>query len=203
MQEDKWYLKDSKEVIKALNSNINGLSSKEAKKRQKQYGLNILPKKKSDSIFKILFRQLTDPIVLLLVITVVFSFIIGEIVDACAIIFIILVDLILGTFQEWKAEKTAESLQNLIKDRVIVLRDNEEVEIDSSEVTIGDIVLLESGDQVSADLRLIEAHNLQIDESILTGESVSVTKTTAKLEGEIGLSDQKNMVFCWFYSNNR
>ena len=194
MQEDKWYLKDSKEVIKALNSNINGLSSKEAKKRQKQYGLNILPKKKSDSIFKILFRQLTDPIVLLLVITVVFSFIIGEIVDACAIIFIILVDLILGTFQEWKAEKTAESLQNLIKDRVIVLRDNEEVEIDSSEVTIGDIVLLESGDQVSADLRLIETHNLQIDESILTGESVSVTKTTAKLEGETGLSDQKNMV---------
>ena len=195
MQEDKWYLKDSKEVIKALNSNINGLSNKEAKKRQKQYGLNILPKKKSDSIFKILFRQLTDPIVLLLVVTVVFSFIIGEIVDACAIIFIILVDLILGTFQEWKAEKTAESLQNLIKDRVIVLRDNEEVEIDSSEVTIGDIVLLESGDQVSADLRLIEAHNLQIDESILTGESVSVTKTTAKLEGETGLSDQKNMVF--------
>ena len=172
MQEDKWYLKDSKEVIKALNSNINGLSSKEAKKRQKQYGLNILPKKKSDSIFKILFRQLNDPIVLLLVITVVFSFIIGEIVDACAIIFIILVDLILGTFQEWKAEKTAESLQNLIKDRVIVLRDNEEVEIDSSEVTIGDIVLLESGDQVSADLRLIETHNLQIDEAVLTGESV-------------------------------
>ena len=194
MQDDKWYLKDSKEVIKALNSNINGLSSKEAKKRQKQYGLNVLPKKKSDSIFKILFRQLTDPIVLLLVITVVFSFIIGEIVDACAIIFIILVDLILGTFQEWKAEKTAESLQNLIKDRVIVLRDNEEVEIDSSEVTIGDIVLLESGDQVSADLRLIETHNLQIDEAVLTGESVSVTKTTAKLEGETGLSDQKT----WF-----
>lgn len=195
MQEDKWYLKDSEEVIKALDSNINGLSTKEVKKRQNEYGLNILPKKKSDSIFKIMFRQLTDPIVMLLVVTVVFSFIIGEVVDACAIIFIILIDLVLGTFQEWKAEKTAESLQNLIKDKVRVLRDNAELEIDSSELTIGDIVMLESGDQISADIRLLETHNLQIDEAVLTGESVNVFKNAIKLTKKTGLSDQKNMAF--------
>ena len=195
MQEDKWYLLDGEDVLNKLDSNELGLSAQEIKKRQNKYGLNILPKKKSDSIFKILFRQLTDPIVMLLVVTVVFSFIIGEIIDACAIIFIILIDLVLGTFQEWKAEKTAESLQNLIKDRVRVIRDNEEIEIDSSEVTVGDIVLLESGDQVSADIRLLETHNLQIDESILTGESMSVTKSASKLSKDTGLSERKNMAF--------
>ncbi len=195
MQEDKWYLLDGEDVLNKLDSNELGLSAQEIKKRQNKYGLNILPKKKSDSIFKILFRQLTDPIVMLLVVTVVFSFIIGEIVDACAIIFIILIDLVLGTFQEWKAEKTAESLQNLIKDRVRVIRDNEEMEIDSSEVTVGDIVLLESGDQVSADIRLLETHNLQIDESVLTGESMSVTKSASKLSKDTSLSERKNMAF--------
>lgn len=195
MQEDKWYLLDGEDVLNKLDSNELGLSAQEINKRQNKYGLNILPKKKSDSIFKILFRQLTDPIVMLLVVTVVFSFIIGEIVDACAIIFIILIDLVLGTFQEWKAEKTAESLQNLIKDRVRVIRDNEEMEIDSSEVTIGDIVLLESGDQVSADIRLLETHNLQIDESVLTGESMSVTKSASKLSKDTSLSERKNMAF--------
>ena len=195
MQEDKWYLLDGEDVLNKLDSNELGLSAQEINKRQNKYGLNILPKKKSDSIFKILFRQLTDPIVMLLVVTVVFSFIIGEIIDACAIIFIILIDLVLGTFQEWKAEKTAESLQNLIKDRVRVIRDNEEIEIDSSEVTVGDIVLLESGDQVSADIRLLETHNLQIDESVLTGESMSVTKSASKLSKDTSLSERKNMAF--------
>lgn len=156
---DNWYLLDTEEVLEKLNVDKKGLTNKEVKTNQEKYGLNVLPKKKKDSVFKIILRELLNPIVLLLIVTVVFSLIIGEVVDACAIIFIILIDLILGTFQEWKAEKTAESLQELIKDKVRVIRNGEETEVDSEELTIGDIILLESGDRISADARLIEVHN--------------------------------------------
>lgn len=193
--EDNWYLLDTEKVLKKLNVSKKGLTNKEVKINQEKYGLNILPKKKRDNIFKIILRELLNPIVLLLIITVIFSFIIGEIVDACAIIFIILIDLVLGTFQEWKAEKTAESLQELIKDKVRVIRNGEETEVDSEELTIGDIILLESGDRISADARLIEVHNLQIDESILTGESLSVTKISGAMDTQVTLADRKNMVY--------
>ena len=171
-----FYRLNKDEVLENLDSNMEGLTSKEVKNRIAKYGLNVLPKKKNDSIFKIFFSQMCDPIVILLIITVIFSFIINEVVDAFAIIFIIVVDLILGTFEEWKASKDAEALASLIKVKAKVLRDSKEIEIDSSQLVIGDIVLIESGNQISADLRILESHNLQIDESILTGESVNVVK---------------------------
>ncbi len=192
---DNWYLHSTEKVLKELNVDKLGLTNKEVKINQEKYGLNVLPKKKRDSVFKIILRELLNPIVLLLIVTVVFSLIIGEVVDACAIIFIILIDLVLGTFQEWKAEKTAESLQELIKDKVRVIRNGEETEVASEELTIGDIILLESGDRISADARLIEVHNLQIDESILTGESLSVIKEIDALTSEVTLADRKNMVY--------
>ena len=111
-----WYSLDKNEVLKKLNVDKKGLTNKQVKENQTKYGLNVLPRKKRDTVFKIILREILNPIVMLLIVTVVFSFIIGEIIDACAIIFIILIDLVLGTFQEWKAEKTAESLQELIKD---------------------------------------------------------------------------------------
>lgn len=109
---DNWYLLDTKEVLEKLNVDKKGLTNKEVKTNQEKYGLNVLPKKKKDSVFKIILRELLNPIVLLLIVTVVFSLIIGEVVDACAIIFIILIDLILGTFQEWKAEKPLKVCKN-------------------------------------------------------------------------------------------
>ena len=89
---DNWYLLDTKEVLEKLNVDKKGLTNKEVKTNQEKYGLNVLPKKKKDSVFKIILRELLNPIVLLLIVTVVFSLIIGEVVDACAIIFIILID---------------------------------------------------------------------------------------------------------------
>lgn len=195
IMEDNWYLYSAEDVLKKLYVDKSGLTNEEVKNNQAKYGLNVLPKKKRDTVFKIILRELLNPIVLLLIVTVVFSFIIGEIVDACAIIFIILIDLVLGTFQEWKAEKTAESLQELIKDKVRVIRNGEEIEVDSEELTIGDIILLESGDRISADARLIEVHNLQVDESILTGESLSVAKIDEKIDSEVNLVERKNMVY--------
>lgn len=192
---NEWYKKTSEDVITQLNTNIDGLTEEEAKKRLNDNGKNELPKKKGDSLVKIFLRQLIDPIVILLIATVVFSFIINEIVDACAIIFIIVVDLLMGTFQEWKAEKNAEALANLIKVMVKVLRNKEELEIDSSDLVIGDIVLLESGNKISADMRIIDSHNLQVDESILTGESMNVTKNTDVILENVSLAERHNMLY--------
>lgn len=192
---DKYYSLKIEDVFLSFNSSEKGLTKKEAAKRLGKYGKNELPKKKRDSVFKIFFRQMLDPIVLLLIITIIFSLLINEVIDAVAILFIVLVDLIIGTFQEWNAEKTAESLSNMIKVKCKVLRDGREEEIDSSDLVIGDIVLLESGNKISADLRIIECHNLQIDESVLTGESINVVKTNNIMSEFSTLGDRKNMAY--------
>ena len=134
-----WHNLDENELLNSLKTRESGLNTSEVQDRLEKYGRNELPKKKTDSFIKILLRQLTDPIVILLVITVFFCLLIHETIDALAITFIILIDLVMGTFQEWKAEKTAESLQALIKVKVHVLRNGKEEDIDSSDLVIGDI----------------------------------------------------------------
>ena len=193
---DKYYAIEKDEVIKKLESSLlNGLSENEVKARQEKYGLNILPHQKQDSIFKIFFKQILNPIVLLLIVTIVFSIVIGEYIDAIAIVFIVLLDLCLGTFQEWRASKNALSLQNLIKYKVRVIREGKKIEVDSEQIVVGDIVLLESGDKTSADMRIIEQSNLQVDESVLTGESVNVFKNTETLLEDTILAERKNMIY--------
>lgn len=189
------YRKKIEEVFFDISSNIDGLTSVEATKRLECYGKNILPKKKSDTFLHILIKEIFNPIVLLLVVTAVFSFIIGEMTDAIAIFFIILVDLLLGTFQEWNAERNADSLSNIIKVNSLVKRDKKENSISSEELVVGDIVLLASGDKISADMRIIECHNFTVDESVLTGESVTVSKTNQIIQEEVSISGMKNMVF--------
>lgn len=193
--EYKWHNMVVDEIMKIYDTSMNGLSAPMIIKRIEQYGKNILPKKKRDSLFKIFIRQMMDPIVLLLFITVIFSLLIHEVVDAIAILFIIVVDLIMGTFQEWKAEKNAEGLSCLIHNRVLVIRSGKEQVMDSSELVPGDIVLLESGNRVSADLRIIESSNLQIDESVLTGESVAVVKEACIVMESTPLAERRNMVY--------
>lgn len=191
-----WHELKTDEVIEKLDSNLaRGLSSSEVTKRQDKYGKNVLPKEKKDSIFLIFIKQLFDPIVILLLVTIFFSIIIREYIDAIAIFSIVLVDLIMGTAQEWKAEKNAEALSSIIKVLVSVYRDNNEILIDSSELVPGDIVELESGVKVSADMRILEAHNLQINESILTGESLAVTKSSSPLKGDKTVADRYNMAY--------
>ncbi len=191
-----YYLDSYSDVIKKFNTNIDtGLSNIEAGKLLEKYGKNTLPVKKSKSIISIFFSGLLDPIVILLIITAVISFLIGEVIDAIVIAFIIILDLILGTIEEYQANKNADSLKNIIKYNVKVFRDGEEKIIDSSLLVPGDIVLLESGDHIPADIRIINCSNLQADESVLTGESTSVSKTSDKLKKEVPLSDRSNMLF--------
>lgn len=195
MQLKKWHSTEKEEVLEILKSSELGLDEKEVKLRQEKYGKNELPKGKTPSLLKIFIEQLLDPIVLLLVVAMIFSILIKENIDSIAIAFIILVDIILGTFQEWKANKNVEALKKLIEIRTKIIRSGKEIEVYSSDIVPGDIVLLSSGDKISADLRLIEVNNLTIDESVLTGESTSVTKTSSTINKDVILAERKNMAY--------
>ena len=190
-----FYKEDIESVLKKLQTSKFGLSSSEALERLKRYGKNELPKKKSDGIFKIFFRQMKDPIVIILIVTIIFSFVVGELLDAFAVIFIVLIDLVMGTIQEYSASKKALSLSNIIKVKCRVLRDKKEVIIDSSELVVGDIIFLESGNKVSADLRVIDSNNLTVDESVLTGESLSVYKNHEVIKENALVSERTNMIY--------
>ena len=183
------------EVFKKVNSDINGLSNKEILKRLEKDGYNTLPKKKDESFLHIFVKELKDPIVILLVITTIFSLLIGEVVDALAIFFIIIVDLLLGSVQEWKASKSVSDLSNMIEVNTLVKRDGEESSIHASNLVVGDIVFLASGDKISADMRIIECNNFTVDESVLTGESIAVNKNIEVIDKDVAISDLKNMVF--------
>lgn len=192
----KLYNYEVKDVLLKFKTSLDGLASEDASRRLKKDGFNELPKAKKDSVFKIFWKQLIDPIVILLIVAVIASFIVGETIDAIAITFIIMVDLLLGTFQEFKASNTVDALAKLVKEKSIVLRDNKEILIDSKELVVGDIVLLESGNKVGADIRILEAHNFTVNEAILTGESFNVEKSNVVLEkNNLALSEQSNMVF--------
>lgn len=196
MKENRYYAMSTDEIFKKFQTSTDGLTTKEAQKRIEKYGYNELPKKKKDSIFKIFFSELLDPIVLLLLVAVIASLAVGEVVDAIAITFIVLVDLIIGTVEENKANTTVEALSKLVPEVIKVQRNGKEIQIDSKDLTVGDYIYLESGDKISADLRLIEAHNFTVDESILTGESLAVEKSSKMLANkELAITSQTNMLF--------
>lgn len=196
MKNKYFYFMSIEEIFQFFRVDRNGLSIKDANKRIQKYGLNILPKKEKDSLLLIFLKELLDPIVLLLLVSILASLLVGEIVDAIAILVIILVDLILGTYEQNKANTTIEALSKLVPEMCKVMRDGKILSIPSEQLTLGDIVLLESGDKICADLRLIETHNLTLDESILTGESLPVEKNSKRIyEKDIAITSQKNMVF--------
>ena len=140
-----------KEILENYNTSIDGLSEKEVKKRLSKYGLNELPKEKDKPLYKIFFESLKDPIIYVLIMCTILSFLVGETLDGVAILFIIMVDAVVSTIQEFKANKNSEALKNLIKVKVKVIRDAKHCEIDSSLVVPGDIIILESGSKIPAD----------------------------------------------------
>ena len=196
MKNNRYYAMGEDELFTKFRSSLSGLSLREVTKRINKYGYNELPTNKRRSILEIFIGGLIDSIVLLLIVAVIASFLVGEYLDGFAIMFIVLVDLILGTIQEKKASNTAESLSNLIKEKVKVIRNGKESFIDATEVTLGDIVLFTSGDKVSADTRILSSHNFTIDESTLTGESLPVEKNSSVLKNKnISINEQTNMLF--------
>lgn len=195
MQEKVWYKEKTDDIYNSLDTKEDGLTFKQANERLLKYGKNELPKKKPDSFFKIFLKQLLDPIEILLIVAMLFSFIINEVVDGVAILFITIVDLLMGTIQEWNANRNALALSKLIEVKTKVIRDGKETELDAVNLTLGDVVLLDSGTKISADLRLIDSTNLTIDESILTGESISVSKNAKTITKDTILAERNNMAY--------
>lgn len=189
------YSMKTKDVLEYYKTSDSGLTNQEVEYRIEKYGKNVLPEKNKNTIVKVFFSQFNDPITFILIVAIVLSFIIGEIVDAWFIVFVIVSDAIFGTIQEWRASKNAEALKNVLSSESTVLRDNKEVVIKAEYLVPGDIVLLSSGDKVNADMRIISSHNLKSDESALTGESLPQVKDTKTLKEDTPLSNRKNMLY--------
>lgn len=184
------------EVIKQLDTSHTGLSQNEAKIRLSKFGPNILPQTTKINLIVIFIRQFLDPFIYILLAAAVISLMLGEITDAVFIFIILLINAIIGTTQEYGAERSAISLREYITEFAYVIRDGESFEINTNLLVPGDLVLLQSGDKIPADVRLISEHDLQIDESLLTGESTPVEKnSTLLLPGDTSVADQLNMIF--------
>lgn len=171
------------------------MDPEEAAARLQEYGRNVLPTKEPPGIIEIIFHQLKNPLIYILIIAGVLSILLDDYTDAGFIFLVVVINAVIGTAQEWKAEKSASELQTILKIMSRVRRKGAELKIPAEEIVPGDIVLLESGSRVPADIRILYASNLTIDESLLTGESAAVEKTGVVLEEDIPVSDRLNMAY--------
>jgi Ca2+-transporting ATPase len=189
------FAQDINQVLKSFKSSKKGLTTSEAKKRLRRYGLNELKRKKKISPLKIFLRQFNSILIWILIFAVILSFILGEKLDAIVIIIILIFNAIFGFIQEYRAERSIEALKKLTALRAKVLRQNKIITVPASELVPGDIIILSEGDKVPADARIIENESLSVIESSLTGESLPVTKNIAKLKRNTILAERKNMVY--------
>lgn len=190
-----WYQMHEDEVLEALGSDANGLSSEKAEALLKAHGENVLRETKKKSVWRVFAEQFADLLVIILIIAAIISMISGNVESTIVIFAVITMNAILGTVQHEKAEKSLASLKTLSAPTAKVLRGGVKGEIPSAQVVKGDILLLEAGDMVTADGRILESYSLQVNESSLTGESTNVEKKTVVLEGEKALGDRINMVY--------
>ena len=189
------YQKSKATLLAELSSSETGLSSAQANKNQEKCGKNELIEEKSKSIFMIFLEQFKDFLVIILIAAAVVSAILGDVESTVVIIAVITLNAILGTVQTVKAAKSLNSLKKLSAPSAKVLRDGNTVIIPSEQVTIGDIVLLEAGDYICADGRIIENASLKVNESALTGESLNVEKSDETFDHDLPLADRINMVY--------
>ena len=185
----------SEEVLNNLSTSLKGLSEADAQKRLAQYGPNVIQQERVISPIKIFLSQFNSFIVYILIAAVFISFLLHEYIDSGVIIAILIVNAILGFFQEYRAERAIESLKKMAALYATVIRDGRKARIDSHNLVPGDVIVFESGDQIPADARIMEAYLLEVMESSLTGESHSVRKISEPIGETSTLGDMKNMVF--------
>jgi Ca2+-transporting ATPase len=200
LEKKDWHAEDIETVLEALGSDRGGINEEEAKERLERYGPNELREEKKTTPLELFLGQFKSILVIILIISAAVSALIaireGEaMTDTYVILFIVVMNAVLGFVQEYRAEKAVEALKKMVSPHVLVLRDGKEQSIDSKDLVPGDITLLEAGSRVPADSRLIETANLQVDEAALTGESTPVTKRLDLLSADVGVGDKKNMVF--------
>lgn len=191
-----WHQMQVHKVLEALNTGTEGLGMDEVTARQAKFGANTMPIAKPKTLLGIFLSQFMNPLIYVLIAAAAVSLAFGKINDALFIGFVVLLNAIIGTWQESKAEDSAAALREMVKIKARVRRENKIHKINSEELTPGDIVLLESGMRVPADLRLLEANDLIVEEALLTGESLPIHKTTEPIEGENpSIGDRTNMAF--------
>ena len=190
-----WYQLTESETLDKLGVTSEGLSSQQADSLLEKHGKNVLEESKKKSVFQVFLSQFADLMVIILIIAAIVSMFSGSVESTIVIFAVITLNAILGTVQHVKAEKSLESLKSLSSPSAKVIRDGRKIEIDSENIVPGDIVVLEAGDLVVADGRIINNYSLQVNESSLTGESTNIDKSVETIEKEVPLADRTDMVF--------
>ena len=190
-----FYQKNSVEVLNDLDSNLTGLTQEESKLRLEKYGCNALQEKSKTPTWRLFLENFKDPLVIILLIAAMTQVFLGDTVESIIIFTVLVINAVLGVVQTKKAESSLDSLKKLSVPEAKVIRNNQKLTISSQELVPGDIVILEAGDYVPADGRIIESQTLKVIEGMLTGESEPVLKNTDVINEECALGDQKNMVF--------
>lgn len=194
--EQLWHTKKTAEVFESIHSGENGLSAEEARDRLQKYGPNKLPDAKLDSLALIFFKQFQSPLIYILLLASLIVFFMGEFVDGSIILFVLIFNAIVGTIQEGKAQNTLLALKRFAETNTKVLRDGKELIIPDYEVVPGDVLILQEGDKIPADSRIVLSNNLTVDEAALTGESMPVHKFAEAISApDIQTAEQKNMIF--------
>ena len=186
-------------VLADLASSSHGLCTDETRRRQLRYGLNLLPQARSDGLWLLLWRQLRSPLILVLIACGIVAMLVdwhGDgVKNGLVILAVVVINTVIGFIQEFKAGKAIEALSQMVPETVRVLRDGRPISLPASDLVPGDVVLLASGDRVPADLRLLKARRLQVEEAALTGESVPVHKDTAPVPADVTVGDRRCMAF--------
>jgi Ca2+-transporting ATPase len=190
-----WHFFPIKEVYKKTKSQKKGLKQKQAEKRLRENGKNILPQERSFSRIKLLFKQLSNPLAFILLSSALVSFFIDHKSDAIFILIVLFVNALVSFIQEFKAEKAISALKKMVTVRALVLRDGQKKIVDAENLTMGDILILKEGDKVPADCRIIQERNLTINEANLTGEWAGVGKKASVLSKNTPLHKRKNMAY--------
>ena len=191
-----WHAQAADEALRSLNASANGLSETEVQKRKSIYGLNQLPETGATPFYRIFLRQFANPLIYVLVAAALVSLVISDAEDAFFIGIVLAINAAIGAYQESQAEKSSLALRKLLRMHAQVQRDGDIYEIMAEDLVPGDIVWLESGNRVAADLRLLSTHGAEVDESLLTGESIAVSKDAAWVGTEsMSLAEHRNMAF--------
>ncbi len=191
---DSWHSLKPEAVLKKLDSSAKGLSEDEARKRLGKYGHNRIERVRKHTPLELFISQFKSPLIYLLLVATAASFLVGHTFDAVMILGIVMLNAVLGFYQDYKSEKAIEALRSLIRKRVRVLRGGKEEEIDSAFLVPGDIILIDAGDEIPADARVIESAGLQVNEAALTGESFPIRKTSKVVKEETPLPERTDML---------
>jgi len=190
-----WHSLNTKAVLEKLKSNPKGLSEKEAKERLHKFGLNKLPEEKPISKIKIFLEQFKSPLIYILVIAGFITLVLQDWTDSVVIFAAVFLNAGIGYFQENKTSQILTKLKKVVRDKAVVIREGQEKEISQSQIAVGDIIIIQPGDKIPADARLIENLSLKVNESTLTGEWLAADKSLKKLPEGTSLADKTNMVY--------